>query len=330
MIRLALADYDGAWPARFEEHRERIARALGARAVRIEHIGSTSVPGMVAKPVIDMLLYGVEADDEAARTALESAGYHVTVDEPGHRMYEPPDLDAHLHVWSDRSEADRHVLFRDWLRAHPQDRALYEHVKRQLAAREWPTSNDYAQAKSAVVGTIMRRARGEAPGPRIQRFAAALQRVLPQHARILEIGAGEGLLAARLAAAGYEVVALDTQLRSLYPIVETSFEAYTAPQAGFDCVAAQLFLHHAPDLRCVLDKIAMHLKPGGIVAIDDYGWERSDDPDFRNTRSDLHTSASMLASLRTRFEEIFYADHPYLADGAGADALAFTFIGRLR
>jgi 2-polyprenyl-3-methyl-5-hydroxy-6-metoxy-1,4-benzoquinol methylase len=200
-------------------------------------------------------------------------------------------------------------------------------VKREYTKRHWETSNDYADAKDAVVRTIMRRARGEGSGPRIERFAALVLGYLPKHARILEIGAGEGLLSARLAAAGHDVVALDTQLRSRFPIVETSFEEYEAPPHSFDCVAAQLVLHHATDLHAMLDKIEMLLNGGGIIAIDDYGWERSDDEAFRAERSDLHTSNTMLRALRERFAEIFYADHAYFQDGAGDDSLAFTFIG---
>lgn len=330
MIKLELAEYDPRWPNLFEEHRERIAAALHGRAVNIEHIGSTAVPGLAAKPVIDIQVDGVTHDDPSVRAALEAAGYELAVDEPGHRMLKTPKRDAHVHLWADPSDAQRHLVFRDWLRSHPDDRALYEYVKRELAKREWHTRDHYADAKTAVVRTILRRANGEVPGPRIEQFANILLRNLPERARVLEIGAGEGLLAARLAGAGHDVVAIDTDLRSTFPITETAFEDYDPPRQSFDCIAAQLVLHHAADLDAMLDKIAVLLKPDGLIAIDDYGWERSADAAFRATRSDLHTSERILTALRTRFNELTYGDHAYFDDGAGSDTLAFTFIGRLR
>lgn len=329
MITLRLVDYDPAWPEQFETHREHIARALGDRPARIEHIGSTSVPGLAAKPVIDLIVGGIEPGDAAVRAALDDAGYALIVDEPGHAMFRPADGSAHVHVWAEPEEFERHLLFRDWLRAHPEDRALYEHVKREFVRREWETSNHYAEAKTAVVNTIMRHARGEENEARIERFAEIVLRHTPPRARILEIGAGEGLLAARLAAAGHEVVALDTQLRSMFPIVESSFEDFQAPAHSFACIVAQLVLHHAGDLNETLDKIVCLLKPGGIIAIDDYGWERSTNEQFREQRSDLLTSGVMLSALKQRFTEIFYDDHEGVTDGTDNDRLAFTFLGRL-
>jgi SAM-dependent methyltransferase len=154
-------------------------------------------------------------------------------------------------------------------------------------------------------------------------------RHVPNRARILEIGAGEGLLAARLAAAGHDVVALDTQLRSMFAIVECSFEDYDAPPHSFDCVVAQLVLHHAPDLNTTLDKTAGLLAAGGLIAIDDYGWERSSNEAFREQRSDLLTSDLMLPALRRRFTQVFYEDHANVSDGTDNDRLGFTFVGRL-
>lgn len=330
MIAIELSEYDPRWPRFFEEHQKRIAAALHGRRTRIDHIGSTSVPGLAAKPVIDILVQGASYDDRDVRSALQSAGYELAVDEPGHRMFASADQNAHVHLWVDPSDSERHIRFRDWLRAHPEDCELYAHVKRELAKRTWETRDDYAEAKTPVIRAILRRAGGEALGPRTARFANLLLERLPPHARILEIGAGEGLLAKQLAAAGHDVVALDTHLRSTFPIVETSFENYDAPAHSFDCIAAQLVLHHVPDLKAALDKIGALLKPTGIVAIDDYGWERSTDEAFRRERSDLHTSQAMLAALRAHFTQTYYADHAYFSDGAGDDGLAFTFIGTPR
>lgn len=315
---------------RYESHRERIANALGSRALRIEHIGSTSVPGFPAKPIVDVLVQTADVHDTRVDEALRDAGYELHVDEPDHRMYKPPQRDAHVHLWSGDAAVERHILFRDWLRSDTADRELYLHVKRELAKREWPEQNDYAQAKSGVVNAILRRARGERRGPRTTRFAQIIERYVQAPAAVLEIGAGEGLLAARLAQDGYNVIALDLALRSFFPIVESSFEEYDAPAQSFDCIASQLVLHHVRDIDAVLRKIAMLLKPGGIIAIDDYGWERSDDPAFRADRSDLHRSDTMLSALRAHFSERYYDDHAYSGEGAGRDRLGFTFIGQRR
>lgn len=327
MIRLALAEYDPRWAEQFEHHRARIATALDGRTIRIEHIGSTSVAGLAAKPVVDIVVLGVPHDHALVHTALETAGYELAVDEPGHRVYKTPNRTAHIHLWADGAQAQDQLTFRDWLRSHPEDRALYEHVKRELAKREWETREHYAEAKSAVVDTIMRRARGESYEERIEHFAAILLERLPAGARLLEIGAGEGLLAKRLTSAGHQVVALDTNLRSTFPIVQSTFEAFDAPAASFDCIAAQLVLHHAADLPAMLAKVEQLLAPGGFIAIDDYGWERSNDAAYRKQRHDLHTSQTMLTALRERFDETLYREHRHVQGVEVDGPLGFTFIG---
>jgi GrpB-like predicted nucleotidyltransferase (UPF0157 family) len=158
VIRIELAEHDPRWALRYATHRARLLEALGESAATIEHIGSTAVPGIAAKPVVDMLVTGVDFFDARARSRLESAGYEVVVDEPGHRMYAPADRSAHVHFGADPREERHHVLFRDWLRDHPEDRVLYENVKRRLAAQPWSHTNEYAQAKSAVIQAIVRRA----------------------------------------------------------------------------------------------------------------------------------------------------------------------------
>ena len=155
-----IVDYDPAWPARFESERDRIASALGPVARRIEHIGSTSVPGLAAKPVVDILVAVDDPDDDAAYVpALVGAGYPLRVIEPQHRMFRTPARDVHVHLWRAGSDDERrHLLFRDWLRESVDDRALYESAKRELAIRKWLDSNDYATAKSEVVAAITERA----------------------------------------------------------------------------------------------------------------------------------------------------------------------------
>jgi GrpB-like predicted nucleotidyltransferase (UPF0157 family) len=157
---IVIAEYDDAWPRRFEAERERVATALGPRALRIDHVGSTSVPGLAAKPIVDIDLTVADPDDEAAYLPdLERAGYVLRVREPGHRMVRTAELDVHVHVCAAGSEWERrHLLFRDHLRRHRDDVALYEGVKRELAARAWEDMNDYADAKNDVVAAIMARA----------------------------------------------------------------------------------------------------------------------------------------------------------------------------
>lgn len=160
---IELADYDPAWPLRFEREAERIRAALGGRALRAEHIGSTAVPGLAAKPIIDILLVVPDsADEDAYLPALEAAGYELRVREPDffeHRMFRTPQRDVHVHVLSPGCpEIERYLLLRDHLRADAAERALYERTKRELAARAWPTMQHYAEAKTEVVEGIIARA----------------------------------------------------------------------------------------------------------------------------------------------------------------------------
>ncbi len=160
---IVLADYDPRWPKTFQAEQQRIAAALGEAAVRVEHVGSTSVPGLVAKPIIDMLLVVADSADEGSYVpALEAAGYRLRIREPEwfeHRMFKGPDADINLHVFSaGASEIDRMLTFRDWLRSHGDDRDLYAAVKRDLASREWRHVQHYADEKTAVVEEIMGRA----------------------------------------------------------------------------------------------------------------------------------------------------------------------------
>lgn len=156
---ISLADYDPNWPAQFESEARRIGAVLGDRVLRIEHVGSTSIPGLAAKPIIDILLVVEDATDEAAFVpALEAAGYRLRIREDEHRMFKGPEVDINLHVFSSRHpEIDRMLGFRDWLRAKPADRELYLQAKRELAKRRWRYVQNYADAKSAVVEEILTR-----------------------------------------------------------------------------------------------------------------------------------------------------------------------------
>lgn len=159
---IVIHDPDPAWAARYREEYERVASALGPLALRIEHIGSTSVQGLGAKPIVDVLVAVADVttvDVADVRRRLAAAGYELRVDEPGHRMFRTADRGVHLHVWPEPGDdVRRHLLFRDYLRASAPDRTRYEAVKRELATREWGDMNDYADAKSPVIGDITARA----------------------------------------------------------------------------------------------------------------------------------------------------------------------------
>jgi GrpB-like predicted nucleotidyltransferase (UPF0157 family) len=162
---IELVEYDPEWPRLFEREAARIGGALGSRALLLEHVGSTSVPGLAAKPIVDLVLVVEDTRAEAAYVPdLEAAGYVLRIREPDwfeHRLFKGPDTNVNLHVFSDGcEEVDRMLTFRDWLRTHDDDRALYLSAKRELAAREWKYVQNYADAKSAVVSEITNRALG--------------------------------------------------------------------------------------------------------------------------------------------------------------------------
>lgn len=170
---ITLVDYDTNWPALFDREAERIGTVLGDRARRIEHVGSTAVPGLAAKPIIDIVLEVPDASDEPCYVPdLEGAGYVLRIREPDwfeHRLLKGPDTNVNLHVFGTGCpEIERMVRFRDHLRTDVDDRALYERTKRELAVRTWRYVQDYADAKSDVVAAIMPRAMGEeTPRPRV-------------------------------------------------------------------------------------------------------------------------------------------------------------------
>jgi GrpB-like predicted nucleotidyltransferase (UPF0157 family) len=160
---ISLAEYDPAWPELYAREAERIRAVLGARVVRIEHAGSTSVPGLAAKPIIDIVLAVADSADEPAYVPdLEAAGYRLTLREPDwfeHRHFKGPDTNINLHVFTaGAEEIDRMLRFRDRLRADDADRERYEQVKRGLAQRTWRHVQDYADAKTEVIQQIMDRA----------------------------------------------------------------------------------------------------------------------------------------------------------------------------
>ncbi|TMI11369.1 GrpB family protein [Candidatus Bathyarchaeota archaeon] len=164
---ITLVEYDPAWPKIFVREATRIKAALGERAIVVEHVGSTSVPGLIAKPIIDILLVVADSADEPSYVpALEAAGYVLRIREPDwhqHRLFKGPDTNINLHVFTQGSEEiQRTLLLRDWLRTNEADRELYARTKRSLARRKWKYVQNYADAKSEVVKAILESA--ETPG----------------------------------------------------------------------------------------------------------------------------------------------------------------------
>ena len=159
-----LAPYDPAWPSLFTQLAKEIHKALGDAILLLEHVGSTSVPGLSAKPIIDMVLAVADSSDESSYVKpLEEKGYTLRIREPDwyeHRLLKAPEVEGNLHVFSAGcEEIERMLLFRDWLRIHADDRLLYEETKRELAARTWKYTQNYADAKAEVVQEILARAR---------------------------------------------------------------------------------------------------------------------------------------------------------------------------
>ncbi|MBA1394289.1 GrpB family protein, partial [Lactobacillus sp. XV13L] len=162
---IKLAGYDPRWPQLFQKERAKIEQALGKTALKIEHVGSTAIPGLSAKPIIDILLVVPQpADERAYVSQLEAAGYVLRIREPDeeeHRMFIGSQRQLHIHVYGPASrEACDLVLFRDWLRANEPDRVKYQELKKQLAAKSWRTVQDYADAKGPLVAEIKARAQG--------------------------------------------------------------------------------------------------------------------------------------------------------------------------
>jgi GrpB-like predicted nucleotidyltransferase (UPF0157 family) len=158
-----IAEYDPRWPELYEREEARIRNALGETVVRIEHAGSTAVPELAAKPIIDIVLEVPDSADEAAYVpALEAAGYVLRIREPEwfeHRLFKGPDTNVNLHVFTARcDEVDVMLRFRDHLRENAEDRALYEAAKRDLAAQPWKHVQQYADSKTQVVRDILARA----------------------------------------------------------------------------------------------------------------------------------------------------------------------------
>jgi GrpB-like predicted nucleotidyltransferase (UPF0157 family) len=162
---IELVEYDSTWPAAFARVAGAVRVSLGNAVLAIEHVGSTSVPGLAAKPVIDVDLTVSDPADEATYVpALESAGFTLVIREPGwhqHRCLRLSDPSSNLHVFGPGCpEVVRHRMFRDWLVAHPDDCELYRRAK--LAAAKETTERggmvmDYNRRKEPVLRAIYER-----------------------------------------------------------------------------------------------------------------------------------------------------------------------------
>jgi GrpB-like predicted nucleotidyltransferase (UPF0157 family) len=156
--------YDRRWPAIYEEERQRLAKAFGSTAIEIHHIGSTSVPGLSAKPVIDIMI-GVRTMDDARglKTLMRSLGYvYVMVDDEPDRMFfrKGTPRTHHVHIMSHRgAEYRRHLLFREHLMSHPSDRSEYAILKKRLAKEFREDRSSYVEGKSRYIESVLAKAK---------------------------------------------------------------------------------------------------------------------------------------------------------------------------
>ncbi len=158
--------WDAAWPERFEAERQRLAAVLGDAVDVIEHVGSTSIVGLAAKPVIDILVgTACLTALDSRNSAMRAAGYEVRGENglPGRRYFRRAAADgtrlAHIHAYLVGSDGfHRHLVFRDYLRAHPDEVTRYGEHKRALADGMGLKRQDYQSAKAAMVAQIEARA----------------------------------------------------------------------------------------------------------------------------------------------------------------------------
>lgn len=312
---VTLADYDPEWPKLFEREAGRIRDVLGERVVVLEHVGSTSVPGLCAKPIVDILLEVPDSDDEDAFVpALEAAGYQLVIREPDwekHRCFKGPDTNINLHVYSPgNGQTPRYRLFRDRLRSHPEELALYAAKKRELAAREWTYIQEYADAKTEVVEEIIGRARAEQYDGYSEAYAAHAEKSVTNALydrpaivelagdvagrRVLDVGCAAGHLSALLAGRGADVLGVDASAGMVavarrkfgevarFEVVDVS-EPLPLPDGSIDVVTASLVLHYLKDWGATLAEFRRVLKPGGVLVFsvhhpgEDWRWFDKDD-----------------------------------------------------
>ena len=163
---VVIVDYNPLWPKQFETLRSRLANILDGLALTIQHVGSTAVPGLAAKPILDIDVLLKSADElPLAIAALESIGYQHRGDLgiPGREAFRAPagDFRHHLYVCPNDTEYRRHIAFRDHLCSHPEDANAYASLKRELAIRFRDDREAYNNAKREFVESILRKSAKE-------------------------------------------------------------------------------------------------------------------------------------------------------------------------
>ncbi|RSM37296.1 methyltransferase domain-containing protein [Amycolatopsis balhimycina DSM 5908] len=294
---VTLADYDPEWPKLFEREAGRIRGVLGDRVLVLEHVGSTSVPGLCAKPIIDILLEVPDSDDEDAYVpALEAAGYRLVIREPDwekHRCFKGPDTDINLHVYSPgNGQTERYRLLRERMRAHPEERDLYVAKKRELAAKTWKYIQNYADAKTEVIEEILGRARAAQYDAFSEDYAEHAEKSVTnalydrpaivdlagdvEGKRVLDAGCAAGHLSALLAGRGADVLGVDASAgmvavarRKFGDVARFEQADITRPldveDGSIDVVTASLVLHYLKDWGPALAEFRRVLKPGGLL-----------------------------------------------------------------
>jgi GrpB-like predicted nucleotidyltransferase (UPF0157 family) len=161
-----ITEPDPAWPLTYDQLASQIRDALGWRVLQLDHVGSTSVPGLAAKPIIDIdLIVADPGREQLYVPTLEAIGFQLTIREPwwyGHRMLRAAEPSCNLHVFGfDSPEPIRHRILRDWLRGNPQDRDRYAAAKRDAASAANAASEhvmQYNARKQQVIREIYHRA----------------------------------------------------------------------------------------------------------------------------------------------------------------------------
>lgn len=167
MDEIEIVPHQPDWLEKFRSERELILGCLSGPPLAIEHVGSTSVPGLPSKPIIDILVLVADLDaTRGAIPALEATGYSFWRDNPdtarvflAKGLPPAPHRTYYLHIVADAGKLDHHVLFRDWLRDHPDDRDAYAALKHDLAGRHRHDREAYTDGKTAWIAAIVEKAR---------------------------------------------------------------------------------------------------------------------------------------------------------------------------
>lgn len=159
-VKIALSPHDPTWASSFDRIDAQIRDVLGDDALTVEHVGSTAVPGLLAKAVIDVLLVVADSTcEQAYREPLRKAEFEFQLREPAwheHRLFKRTDPTSNLHVFSAGCpEIERMLRFRDLLRSHPSSREAYQSRKRELATMTWESVQEYADAKASTVESLL-------------------------------------------------------------------------------------------------------------------------------------------------------------------------------